>query len=283
MPRFRARLVLLLVCRPVFLISLWGLAFSAYATSPRVISLAPHATELAYAAGLGPHLVAASAYSDYPEQAKSLERVANYRGIKLERIIALKPDLILAWRGGNPPKPLETLAKMGFEIRYLNPNQLSDIGQFIRELGRYSNTSDIATRNAKAFDKKLAQLKARYQNAPSVRYFYLLSDTPLMTASDRAWPSQLFRLCGGENIFAESPAAYPQVNMEQVITRLPQTVFYTGATLPESWQSMAELVPDHAQRFTWPLNPDWLTRATPRALNAAEQICTALDKVRHAQ
>lgn len=283
MPRFRARLVLLLVCRPVFLISLWGLAFSAYATSPRVISLAPHATELAYAAGLGPHLVAASAYSDYPEQAKSLERVANYRGIKLERIIALKPDLILAWRGGNPPKPLETLAKMGFKIRYLNPNQLSDIGQFIRELGRYSKTSDIATRNAKAFDKKLAQLKARYQNAPSVRYFYLLSDTPLMTASDRAWPSQLFRLCGGENIFAESPAAYPQVNMEQVITRLPQTVFYTGATLPEPWQSMAELVPEHAQRFTWPLNPDWLTRATPRALNAAEQICTALDKVRHAQ
>lgn len=283
MTRFRARLVLLSVSQAMCLLLLWGLAFSAYATPPRVISLAPHATELAYAAGLGPHLVAASAYSDYPEQAKSLERVANYRGVKLERIIALKPDLILAWRGGNPPKPLETLAKMGFEIRYLNPNQLSDIGQFIRELGRYSKMPDIATRNAKAFDKKLAQLKARYQNAQSVRYFYLLSDTPLMTASNRAWPSQLFRLCGGENIFAKSPAAYPQVNMEQVITRLPQTMFYTGTTIPESWQSMADLLPDHAQRFTWSLNPDWLTRATPRALNAAEQICTALDKVRHAQ
>ena len=94
MTRFRARLVLLSVSQAMCLLLLWGLAFSAYATPPRVISLAPHATELAYAAGLGPHLVAASAYSDYPEQAKSLERVANYRGVKLERIIALKPDLI---------------------------------------------------------------------------------------------------------------------------------------------------------------------------------------------
>ncbi|OOE90381.1 vitamin B12 ABC transporter substrate-binding protein BtuF [Salinivibrio sharmensis] len=254
-----------------------------HAAPLRVISLAPHATELAYAAGLGPNMIAASAYSDYPKPAQSLERVANYRGVKLERIIALQPDLILAWRGGNPPKPLETLAELGFHIRYLNPEKLSDIGRFIRELGRYSDNKAMATRNADAFDNKLMQLKQQYRSAAPVPYFYLLSDSPLMTASDRAWPSQLFHLCGGENIFADSPAAYPQVNMEQVITRAPKVMFHTGDTQPRSWQSLVELLPDYAHTFTWSLNPDWLTRATPRALNAAEQICTALDKVRHAQ
>ncbi|SIO04142.1 vitamin B12 ABC transporter substrate-binding protein BtuF [Salinivibrio sp. ES.052] len=281
---FRALSAYRPLCESLLIVLLWGAMFPVHANnSLRVISLAPHATELAYAAGLGPNLVAASAYSDYPERAQSLERVANYRGVKLERIIALKPDLILAWRGGNPPKPLETLATMGFKVRYLNPETLEDIGQFIRELGHYSATPDIAAANAKAFDNKLAQLKARYQNASPVPYFYLLSDTPLMTASNRAWPSQLFTVCGGKNIFADSPAAYPQVNMEQVITRAPQVMFHTGEKLPSSWQSMTDLLPDNAQRFTWSLNPDWLTRATPRALNAAEQICTALDNVRHAQ
>lgn len=63
----------------------------------RVISLAPHATEMAFAAGLGDKLIAVSEHSDYPEQATKLEKVSNYQGIKLERIIALQPDLVIAW------------------------------------------------------------------------------------------------------------------------------------------------------------------------------------------
>ncbi|WBA15235.1 vitamin B12 ABC transporter substrate-binding protein BtuF [Salinivibrio proteolyticus] len=261
---------------------LFTTAAYAHPAPPRVISLAPHATELAYAAGLGKQLVAASAYSDYPDEAKMLERVSNYRGIKLERIVALKPDLILAWRGGNPPKPLETLAQLGIEIRYLDVEKLDNISGFIRELGRYGRHPEIAQKNAAAFDQKLRALRTRYQDATSVPYFYLLSGAPLMTASDHAWPSQLFRLCGGANIFADSPAAYPQVNMEQVITRKPHTVFYTGGELPASWQSMKDLLPSLAQHYAFQLNPDWLTRATPRALQAATQICEALDTVRRA-
>ena len=82
---------------------------AALANQPaqRVISLAPHATEIAYAAGLGDKLVAVSELSDYPEQAKMLEKVSNYQGIKLERIIALKPDLVIAWPAGNPAKEIE--------------------------------------------------------------------------------------------------------------------------------------------------------------------------------
>ena len=87
----------------------------------RIISLAPHTTELAYAAGLGNKLVAASAWSNYPEEAKNLEKVASWQGINLEKVIALKPDLILAWRGSNPQRILDQLANLGIPIFYSNP------------------------------------------------------------------------------------------------------------------------------------------------------------------
>ena len=98
------------------------LIFSAvsFANEPvqRVISLAPHATEIAYAAGLGDKLIAVSEMSDYPEQAKDLEKVSNYQGIKLERIIALQPDLVIAWPAGNPTKELEKLTQFDIPLYY---------------------------------------------------------------------------------------------------------------------------------------------------------------------
>ncbi len=103
----------------------WSLAFTALLlTAPtqaeqsikRIISLAPHATELAFAAGLGDKLVGVTDYSDYPEAAKSIEKVANYQGIKLERIMALKPDLIIAWPKGNPAKEVAKLKQLGFRF-----------------------------------------------------------------------------------------------------------------------------------------------------------------------
>lgn len=85
----------------------WSLiCFPLFATQ-RVISLAPHTTELAYAAGLGSNMIAASAYSVHPPQAVQLEQVASWSGITVERILALKPDLILAWHGSNPQRILD--------------------------------------------------------------------------------------------------------------------------------------------------------------------------------
>ncbi|PSU45957.1 cobalamin-binding protein, partial [Photobacterium aphoticum] len=110
----------------------------SHALPQRIISLSPHTTELAYAAGLGDKLIAASDYSDYPEAAKQLERVANYRGIKMERIVALKPDLILAWKGGNPVREMERLEQLGFTLFYSNPKTLEDIPNTVEALGQYA-------------------------------------------------------------------------------------------------------------------------------------------------
>lgn len=267
-----------LACLCLLLIS----SISYAAPVQRVVSLSPHTTELAYAAGLGKQLIAASDYSDYPEAAKSLERVANYRGIKLERIVALKPDLILAWKGGNPPREMEKLAQLGFTIYYSNPLELEDIPQSIEALGQYSANPQQAKQVADEFRQTLNTLKTEYKNQRPVRYFYQLSNTPIITVADKSWPSQVFTLCGGLNIFADSPAAYPQVSEEQVVVRQPEVIFGTphAGTETNVWQKWQGKLPAIDNQHVFALQADWLNRPTPRTIKAVEQVCDRLNQVR---
>jgi len=247
-----------------------------------VISLSPHTTELAYAAGLGEQLIAASDYSDYPEAAKSLERVANYRGIKLERIVTLKPDLILAWKGGNPPREMAKLEQLGFTIFYSNPIALEDIARSIEALGEYSAQPEQAKQVAREFRDKLNALKTSHHDQRPIRYFYQLSASPIITVANKSWPSQVFALCGGLNIFADSPAAYPQVSEEQVVVRQPEVIFGTphADTEISIWQKWQGKLPAIDNQHVFTLQADWLNRPTPRTILAVEQVCNHLDQVR---
>ncbi|MEC6814845.1 vitamin B12 ABC transporter substrate-binding protein BtuF [Photobacterium toruni] len=248
----------------------------------RIISLSPHTTEMAYAAGLGNKLIAASAYSDYPSAAKKLERVANYRGLKMERILTLKPDLILAWQGGNPSRELARLEQLGIKILYSNPKVLADIPNTLEQLGRYADSPQSAQQAAAKFRQQLQQLQIANHNKPKIRYFYQLGSTPLMTVSDSGWPSQIFQFCGGDNIFAKSRAAYPQVNQEQVVVRQPQIIF-SAQPITETQQLWAQWKNQFVavkQQHIYQLNTNWLNRPTPRALLAIKQVCTLLDQVR---
>ncbi len=271
-----------------YLFLLIGISFipiSVQATSLRIISLSPQTTEIAYEAGLGGNLVAVSAHSDYPAEAKKLEQVANYQGINIERVISLKPDLVLAWKGGNPEKELAKLADFGIKIFYSNPHSLYEAANAIEELGTWSKNPEKAKERADALRLSLNNIKNKNINKSRIRYFYQLSKTPLMTNNEKHWPQPLFTLCGGENIFAKSPAAYPIVGIERIIQRDPQAIFYPkhkkGAIDPighfEKW---ANVIPAIKRKAIFSISGDWLSRPTPRALQATEEICKAFDEIR---
>ncbi|MGF1757773.1 vitamin B12 ABC transporter substrate-binding protein BtuF [Photobacterium sagamiensis] len=268
------------------LICLCLLFFSAISAAnqavERVISLSPHTTELAYAAGLGDQLIAASDYSDYPEAATKLERVANYRGVKLERIVALKPDLILAWKGGNPPREMAKLEQLGIEVYYSNPTQLADIADTIEALGQYSAQPEYAAKTANQFRQQLTDLQLQHQNLRPVRFFYQLSASPIITAANGSWPTQIFTVCGGQNIFGDSIATYPQVSEEQVVTRQPEVIFGTphSGTDTRVWNKWQGKLPAVDNQHIFTLQADWLNRPTPRSIKAVQQVCELLDSVR---
>ncbi|CAQ82918.1 MULTISPECIES: vitamin B12 ABC transporter substrate-binding protein BtuF [Photorhabdus] len=259
----------------LLLLLLNGFCHSLYAKPLRVISLSPSTTELAYAAGLGDNLIAASAYSDYPPQASKLEQVASWQGINLERIVTLKPDIILAWRGGNPQRPLEQLASLGIQIFYSDPETTEQIAQDLERLAEYSSHPEQAKKSATELRQRFAALKQQYAAIAPKPVFLQFGTHPLFTASGHTLQSEVLSICGGRNIFADSPVPWPQVSREQVLTRKPEMIVISGGEeqirlIENFWHPQL-----HAKVIT--LNEDWFHRAGPRIILAAEQLCQQLN------
>ncbi|MCA6927483.1 vitamin B12 ABC transporter substrate-binding protein BtuF [Pectobacterium versatile] len=265
-----------------FLCWLTGLLLctAAYAIPQRVISLAPHATEMAYAAGMGEQLIAVSAWSDYPPEAKKLEQVASWQGINLERILALKPDLILAWREGNPQRPLEQLANFSIPIVYLDAKTLDDIPASLRQLATYSRHPEQAERAATNFQQEIGKLQhaGERHNVAPLRVFIQFGTQPLFTSSKATLQSQIVSLCGAENVFSDSPVPWPQVSREQVLRRQPQAIIVGGA--PERISSVQAFWQPQLAVPVITVNEDWFSRSGPRLLLAAQQICSQLAELR---
>lgn len=255
------------------------LSFSALAEpKQRIISLSPANTELAYAAGLGESLIAVSAYSDFPEPAKKLEQVSDWQGLNVERIIALKPDLILAWRGGNPQRPLDQLASLGIPIIYFDPQTIDDVINSVTELAQYSPNPELAQENI----EKMRDILAPYNNKDNAvnktkRVFIQLGTQPLFSAGNHTLQNDVVRFCGGENIFANSPVQWPQVSREQVLTRKPDVIIMTGSA--EQEKAVKEFWHSQLNVPIIRLNEDWFHRAGPRIVNATEQLCKQLNSL----
>lgn len=265
--QFRLAVALLLT-----LLSVYSLA----ETKHRVISLSPANTELAYAAGLGDSLIAVSAYSDYPDEAKNLEQVSDWQGLNIEKIIALKPDLVLAWRGGNPQRPLDQLASLGIPIVYFDPQGIESVINAVEQLRQYSPKPEIATQSVSAMRKQLEQLIHRYAKPDSSQkqVFIQLGTQPLFSAGNKTLQNDVVSLCGGKNIFKNSTVQWPQVSREQVLARKPDVIVITGSqqqqeTIQQFWKSQLA-VPIIR------LNEDWFHRAGPRVLLAAQSLCEQL-------
>lgn len=257
-------------------------AFPVQAQVKRIISLAPHATELAFAAGLGDKLVAVSEYSDYPAQALKLEKVANYQGLNIERILTLKPDLVIAWPAGNPAKELDKLKQLGLRIHTTKTQKLDDIANNIEALSQFSDDPSIGQQAARDFRQSLLTLKQSYGSQSKVRYFYQLSEKPIITLAKGSWPSEVFEFCGGENIFANSASSYPQVGIEQVLLAKPDVIFTSEHAIENGtmWQKWQQQLPAVQNGFVWALTSDWLNRPTPRTLQAIEEVCEYFSVVR---
>ncbi|MGG7446404.1 vitamin B12 ABC transporter substrate-binding protein BtuF [Kosakonia oryzendophytica] len=244
--------------------------------APRVISLSPANTELLFAAGITP--VGVSSYSDYPPEAAHIEQVASWQGINLERIVALKPDMVLAWRGGNTERQVNQLKQFGVTVMWVDAITIEQVAQTLRALEPYSPHPEQARRAAQQLMARYDELKARYANQPKKRVFLQFGAQPLFTSGQGSIQNEVLELCGGENIFAASRVPWPQVSREQVLARQPQAIVVAGETreipnIEQFWHSQLDIP-------IISLHSDWFERASPRIILAAQQLCTALAQVK---
>ncbi|CAH5849392.1 Vitamin B12-binding protein, partial [Enterobacter cloacae] len=240
--------------------------------APRVITLSPANTELAFAAGITP--VGVSSFSDYPPQAAGIEQVATWQGMNLERIVALKPDLVLAWRGGNAERQVNQLTSLGIKVMWIDAVSIEQVAQALQALAPYSPTPKKAEAAAKQMLSDYAALKSRYDTPVKKRIFLQFGSQPLFTTGKGSIQNQVMEVCGGENIFAASRVPWPQVSREQVLARQPQAIVVVGNAseipkIEQFWQKQLKIP-------VIPLNSDWFERASPRIILAAKQLCAAL-------
>ncbi|TQI79351.1 vitamin B12 transport system substrate-binding protein [Serratia fonticola] len=237
----------------------------------RVVSLAPHTTEMVWAAGLGDALIAVSDYSDYPDAVQKLERVASGNSIKFERILLLKPDLVVASRETNPQRELEKLQKYGIQVVFVDPHSLETIPQDIERLARYGSNPETGARRAHEFRQKLAALSVQFARAEKIPAALLFGVSPLMTTNGQSIQNDVLRVCGVENVFAGSRVAWPVVSREQIISRQPRLLI-TGTHQEGDDQEM-HFWRQRTGYSVINLNPDWFNRSGPRILLAAEDLC----------
>jgi len=250
----------------------------------RIISLAPHATELLFAAGAGDRVVGVVEFSNFPAAARALPRIGSSAAFDLERIATLKPDLAVVWGSGNAPGQVAQLKRLGIPVFVNEPQRLEDIPASLRKLGQLAGTSKVAEQAARSFEQRKSALAGRYAGQRPVTVFYEIWNQPLMTVGGTHMISAVMALCGGQNVFATLSQPAATIELEAVLRSDPEVIVASG---------MAEERPEWLDQWRrWPqlraakqgnlffVPPDLLQRHTPRILDGAEKICAALDAAR---
>ena len=253
------------------------------ASQARVVTLAPNATELVYAAGAGHAIVGTVLRSDYPPEARTLPRIGDGIQFSEESILTLKPTLVIAWTPTNSTRSLEQrLSPLGVPLIYANPKSLTDIPALIRDLGDRLGTAAEADKTADELERRIAALQPA--PPPQQTVFFEISVDPLYTLGHDPLTNDLLAHCGGINPYAHSVGAALPVSVESVLHQNPQVLImspYGRQTLAarQIWWAQHGL-PAALAGHVYAIDPDLLHRPGPRLIDAAEILCKDLNQAK---
>lgn len=250
----------------------------------RIVSMSPHVTELLFAAGGGEHIVGAVSYSDYPEGAKRIPHIGDNRQIDMERVVALRPDLIVVWLHGSSQRQLEQLKNLGIPMFYSEPKRLTDIPESVATLGKLLGTETVARGAADGLRKELDTLAQRTAGRPPVTVFYQVWDKPLYTLNGAHIVSDAIRLCGGVNIFASMSVTAPTVGIESVLQENPEVIIGTSEKSPadggvQMWRRYPSMTAVRRNNL-FLVDGNLMNRAGPRMIAGAASLCEKFELAR---
>jgi iron complex transport system substrate-binding protein len=254
------------------------------APAKRIVSLAPHITENLFAVGAGDRVVGTVEYSDHPQAAKKITRIGGFSRFDLEAVVALRPDLVIAWQSGNRAAQVERLRGIGLPVFVTQPNRIEDVAADLERLGMLAGTQPAADAASAAFRTRLAALKLRYSSRPAVRTFYQVWNHPIMTVGGQQIISDAIRICGGDNVFGQLTTMAPTVSEESVIVANPEAIVASGMgeARPEwvdYWRRWPQLTAATRNNLFF-IPPDLIQRHTPRLLEGTERLCGFLEMAR---
>ncbi len=253
-------------------------------TAERIISLTPHLTENVFAAGAGNKLIAVVAFSDFPAEAKKIALIGSSTKLDLERIVALQPDLILAWEKGTSAHEIALLRKLGFNVFVSKTDAPEDIASELINIGKLAGTTPIAEQAAADYLKQLDFLRAQNAHQKPLRVFYEVWNAPLMSVGGTQMISHVISLCGGKNVFGKENALAPVISVEAVLAANPEVIVASGMDekRPEwldDWRRFLNLKAVQNNALV-SIDPNHIFRHSPRLILGATKLCEAFAKAR---
>ena len=262
-----------------------GVVISLEQPATRILALAPHIIENVYSAGAGDLLVGSVSYANYPLEAESLPKVGGYNKYNIEAIAALKPDVIFAWQSGTPKHFFDKIKQLGIPLYLDEPSTMQEVATAIRNIGILTGKQHIAEPAAKKYLNDLALLRQSQAGKKPISVFYQVWHDPIYTINGKQIISDVLRLCGGVNIYANEKIKAPIITIESLIQRNPDVIItgtnhQAGVKPLLRWQQWPNLTAvKHSNLFT--VNADIVSRHTARLIQGAQSVCEKFDIARN--
>ena len=240
----------------------------------RIVSLAPSVTETLFALGLGSRVVGVTTYCDYPPEAKTKESVGDTLKPSLEKIIALKPDLVIISTASQLEQSVRRLDELQIPVYISNPRDLEGLLASIERIGEIAGVPDSANEVTRQLRSRIEAVRVRIAPAPRPRVFFILGCEPLITAGGPSFISDLIARAGGKSISAEESMDYPQFSLETAVARQPEVIFLQAgnADLPPRLSQ----TPAAREGRVYRLDDALLLRPGPRIIDGLEQMAARI-------
>lgn len=242
----------------------------------RIISLAPHLTEILFALGAGDRVVGTVRYSDYPEAARSVPRFGDAFNVSVESVVAARPDIVFAWSTGGSSRSIDRIRSLGIPVYMNEPGGIAQLLEGIERIGLVIGETDAALTMTARFRQRLKEIGSKSRHT---RVFFQISDQSLYTVNGEHLIGHAIRHCGGINVFEDIQPSVPQVSKEAVLAAKPDLVLITqlpGARESdwfEQWRNYPDVI-----RVVEGIDPNLISRAGPRLLQGIEQVCRLIEQ-----
>ncbi|WP_133751892.1 cobalamin-binding protein [Pseudomonas sp. LP_7_YM] len=237
----------------------------------RVVSLAPSLTEVVIELGAASLLVGVLDGGDRPVSVSSLPSVGRYGQLEMERLLSLRPDLLLLWPGSVSAAQRDQLQRLNIPTYTAEPHTLEQLADQIEQIGERLGRAERGRQVAGTFRQRLSELRQRYHRDKPVSVFYQVWDQPLYTVGGAQIISDALGVCGARNVFAEVNQPAPQVSLEAVLQRNPEAVVAGSTSQLNIWKSWPSLsarllvVPDKG-----------IERPSGQMLEAVAKLCAVI-------
>jgi iron complex transport system substrate-binding protein len=244
----------------------------------RIVSLAPGATAMLFAAGGGARVVGTPEFSVEPEAARGITRIGDSHGFDLERILALHPDLLVAWSGGASAAQLAPFERAGLPVYHHRVARLDDLPRSLERLGVLLHTEAEAQRAAAALAARIGAIHERYHRADPPTLLLQVWDRPVYTLGGGQLTADAAEACGYRNVYAELRDAAPAVSLESIVARDPDVILAlaadenTAQQWLEHWQSLPAMRAVRNRRVVSFVDAR-LSRMGPETVDATEALC----------